>query len=65
MDFDGRRWYSAGPAVPFDAARMTRIGEHHGFAIFADTASPSTRIYIQAVAGGSMVAPYSIDRIQE
>ena len=65
FDFDGRRWYSEGPAVPFDAAHMTRIGEHHGFAIFADAASSSTRIYIQTVAGGSMVAPYSVNRIQE
>jgi hypothetical protein len=65
LDFDGRRWYSAGPAIPYDPAHMTRIGEHRGFSIFADTASPSTRIYIQSVAGGAMVAPYSINRIQE
>jgi len=65
LDFDGRRWYSAGSAVPFDPAHMARIGDHRGFAVFADTAAPSARIYIQAVAGGSIVAPYSINRIQE
>ena len=65
MDFDGRRWYSAGLAVPLEPERMTRIGEHRGFAIFADRASPATRIYIQVIAGGSLVAPYSLNRIQE
>ncbi|MEO5896591.1 MAG: hypothetical protein ABIS06_12915 [Vicinamibacterales bacterium] len=62
VDFDGRRWYFAGPAVAFDPALMTRIGERHGFLVFADTMSPGKRIYIQVMAGGSMVAPYSISR---
>ena len=62
LDFDGRRWYFAGPAVALDPASMTRIGERYGFLVFADTASPGKRIYIQVTAGGSMVAPYSISR---
>jgi hypothetical protein len=62
MEFEGRRWYAAGPAVTLDPATMTRIGERHGFAVFADVTSPGNRIYMQVVAGGSMVAPYSITR---
>ena len=65
MDFDGRRWYSAGSAVRFEPDRMARIGEYRGFAIFADRASRSTRMYIEVAAGGSLVAPYSISRVQQ
>jgi hypothetical protein len=61
MDFGGRRWYASGAPIAFDPATMARIGERHGFAIFADSSSVN-RIYIQVVSGGSMVAPYSTTR---
>lgn len=62
MEFDGRRWYAAGPAVTLDPTTMRRIGDRHGFAVFDDLKTPGNRIYMQVIAGGSMLAPYSITR---
>jgi len=62
IDLGGKRWYSAGAAVAVDPSTMTRVGEHHGFVVFADNTSPSTRIYVQVADGGSTAAPYSTSR---
>ena len=45
IEFDNRRWFSSGPPVPFDSRRFTKIGEFHGFPVYATRkpdAQPST-----------------------
>ena len=34
LQFNGRRWYSAGAATPFSPDRFTRVGEYHGFPVY-------------------------------
>jgi hypothetical protein len=63
VQFNGRRWFSSGPAVPLNADRLTRIGEHQGFAVYADRAKPGRTIYIAVAEGdATMVAPYTARR---
>jgi len=46
IDYNGRRWFSVGTAVPLDRSRMTQIGEHHGFAVYAGTTADPTAIFV-------------------
>ena len=63
VQYDGRRWFSSGPAIPLNAGRLTRIGEHQGFPVYADRAKPGATIYIAvAKADEAMVAPYTARR---
>jgi hypothetical protein len=59
VEFKGRRWFADGRAVTLDTARMLQIGEHRGFAVYADRDAPEARMYIATVIGGSLVTPYS------
>jgi hypothetical protein len=57
LDFNGARWYSAGPAVVYAPERFTPVGQHGGFPVYRDAAGASDRIYVAAVKGGPL-APY-------
>jgi len=58
IQFQGARWYAAGPAVEFSADRFTRIGEHRGFNVFEERGKPGT-IYLSLLNGGAgLIAPY-------
>jgi hypothetical protein len=57
LEFEGARWFSAGPAVPFSADRFTPIGDHCGFPVYRDKARKSDEIFVAAVKDGP-VAPY-------
>jgi hypothetical protein len=58
IQFQGARWYAAGPAVEFSADRYTRIGEHRGFNVYEDKGKPGT-IYLSLLNGGAgLIAPY-------
>jgi len=58
IQFQGARWYAAGPAVEFSADRFTRIGEHRGFNVYEGKGQPGT-IYLSLLNGGAgLVAPY-------
>jgi hypothetical protein len=59
IDYRDRRWFSEGPAVEIDRARMTEVGDYHGFPVFADRDVPDERIYVVTSLGGSLVAPYA------
>jgi hypothetical protein len=60
VQYGGRRWFSSGPAVPLNADRMKRIGEHQGFAVYSNRAKPGATIYVAvAKADDAMVAPYT------
>jgi hypothetical protein len=64
IDFDSRRWFSSGPAVEFSSSRFTKIGEHHGFPVYATaTGGSANTIYVAlTVRGGDLVSPYSLRR---
>jgi hypothetical protein len=58
IQFQGARWYAAGPAVEFSADRFTRIGEHRGFNVYEEKGRPGT-IYLSLLNGGAgLIAPY-------
>ena len=61
VPFNGTRWYSAGSAEPFSAARFTQIGEYHGFPVYRAKNTGADVIYIPSVEGGA-VAPYKRTR---
>jgi hypothetical protein len=63
VDYDGRRWFSSGPAVALDPARLTELGRYRGFRVYADRARPNDTIYIAvAESADAVVAPYSLRR---
>jgi hypothetical protein len=55
VNFDGRRWFSAGRAIDYDAASLTRIGTYHGWSVYTRNGDSST-IYIPATPG--RLSPY-------
>ena len=58
IQFQGARWYAAGPAIEYSANRFTRIGEHRGFNVYQENGKPGL-IYLSLLNGGAgMVAPY-------
>ena len=57
IQFQGARWYAAGPAVEFSADKFTRIGEHRGFTVFQEKGKPGF-IYLSLLNSGGLVAPY-------
>jgi hypothetical protein len=55
--FQGARWVSDGPAVPFSPDRYLPIGDHHGFPVYREKQGSSDTIYVTVVADGPL-APY-------
>jgi hypothetical protein len=63
VTFDGRRWFSSGPAIGRDAARLVRVGEYRGFPVYADRDKPRGTIYLAVATGvDALVAPYALRR---
>lgn len=62
ITYDNRRWFNSGPAVEFSSTRFTKIGEHHGFAVYSDAGGgKDNTIYVALTArGGDLVTPYSL-----
>ncbi len=56
VEFNGARWYSAGPATSYTRGRFTLVGSYHGFPVYRDNSS-SDKIWIASVNGGPL-APY-------
>lgn len=59
IEFDGARWYSAGPAVEHTIGRFTLIGQSRGFPVYRDTTSTTRRVYVPASNGG-LLTPYAL-----
>jgi hypothetical protein len=58
IEYDSQRYFSAGPAVAFDAARFTRVGEYRGFPVYQQQGEDRT-LYLPALGGApTVVAPY-------
>jgi hypothetical protein len=58
IEFNGRRWYSSGAAVPFSTSRFTPIGDYRGFPVYRETGSTGDTIWVSVVLDGPL-APYS------
>ena len=61
VEFNGRRWYLAGDAVPLDRSTMTEVGRRGTFSVYSESAS-SSRIYIPVTSGSDVVLPYTLRR---
>jgi hypothetical protein len=55
INFDGRRWFSAGKAIDYDAASLTLVGTYRGWSVYRRNGDPAT-IYVPGVPG--KLSPY-------
>lgn len=55
VNFEGQRWFAAGPAETFDSAKFSERGLYHGFQVYARKGERGA-IYIPSVPG--LVTPY-------
>jgi hypothetical protein len=62
IDYEGRRWFSSGPAVRIDPGRFTQIGTHRGFPVYRQRNETNTVFVAVAESADSLLAPYSIRR---
>ena len=60
IEYDGRVWISAGPAVTFSETEFVRVGERAGTPIYQKAGVKDGVIYIQTMAG--VVAPFRAER---
>lgn len=56
ITFDGRRWVSAGKAIPLDEAAFERVGEHESFPVYRRQHARDDTIYIPTRNG--LIAPF-------
>lgn len=58
VQFDGARWFAAGPAVEFSSERFSVAGDHQGFTVYRER-DRSDMIYLSLLPGSpGLVAPY-------
>lgn len=55
IDFQGRRWFSVGPAVHMRRAGMKQIGEHHGLPVLQQPRDASVYVPISNEPGAALV----------
>ena len=60
IEYDGRVWVSAGPAVAFSSAEFVRVGDRAGAPVYQRAGTKESVIYISTMAG--MVAPFRAGR---
>jgi hypothetical protein len=60
VEYDGRVWVSAGPAVTFSETAFVRVGERAGTPIYQKAGAKEDVIYIPTMAG--VVAPFRAER---
>ena len=59
IEYKDTRWYAAGPAEEFSAARFTKVGEYSGFTVYQKEGQADT-VYLATTRGQpALVAPYS------
>ena len=60
IQYQGRRWFSSGPAVPLDESNFSRSGEYRGFAVYVAGSQAADTIYVAVAADAtSWLTPYS------
>lgn len=57
INYDGRRWFSAGKAIDYDAASLTRVGTYRGWNVYTRSGDATT-IYVSGVPG--KLTPYKV-----
>ena len=58
IEFNSARYFADGPAVPFDTATFSRVGEYRGFPVYRQQGQDKT-LYLPPVAGATvLVTPY-------
>jgi hypothetical protein len=62
IDYDGRRWFSSGPAVRLEPGRFTQIGIYRGVPVYRQSNDANTVFVAVAETVGSLLAPYSTRR---
>jgi hypothetical protein len=63
IEFEGARWYTAGPAEVIDTAALRRVGYHSGVPVWSKTGVDDGIIYVPVMqGGGSLAVPYSRKR---
>jgi len=60
IDYDGRVWISAGPAVAFSEVDFVRVGDRAGTPIYQKVGAKDGVIYLPTRAG--VVAPFKAER---
>lgn len=55
INYDGRRWFSAGKAIDYNAASLTRVGTYRGWNVYTRNGDATT-IYVPAMPG--KLSPY-------
>jgi hypothetical protein len=60
IEYDGRVWVSAGPAVAFSSTQFVRVGDRAGAPVYQRAGTKESVIYISTMAG--MVAPFRAGR---
>jgi len=61
IEFEGRRWYPAGPARTIDLSGRVRVGAYFDFDVFA-VRGQSGEIYVPSAHGGSAVVRYTLTK---
>jgi hypothetical protein len=59
VEFDHARWYASAPPKDLDSASLRRIGEWHGFPVYATRSTGESTIYIPVTQGSDAYAAYS------
>jgi hypothetical protein len=57
LEYQGARWYSDGPAVPFSPDRFEPVGAYQGFPVYHDKIGGGDDLWVAAVKDGPL-APY-------
>ena len=52
VEFDGARWYLAGPAMSVAPDRLIQVGARGDFPVYRERVGPAEVIYVPAVQGG-------------
>jgi hypothetical protein len=60
IEYQGRRWFSSGPAVALDPSTFTRTGEYHGFPVYVARDQQADAIYVAVSHDATgLLTPYS------
>ena len=61
VEYDNRRWFSAGRVVDVDPSRMRRIDDYKGFPVWR-AADRADVIYMATTRDGSLAVEYALTR---
>jgi hypothetical protein len=59
VTFGGERWFSNGPAIALDTARLTRVGQIGETAVYRDPANSAAIYVASSGSSGTLVAPFA------